>query len=75
VPIAQSGRIAANYSDKQDDGDQGMSLELHFHAARTSPNENKMSDGWRESAWLRVEGEISSRTTNQSCQPFAPSHG
>jgi hypothetical protein len=23
-------------------------------------NENKMSDGWRESAWLRVEGGISS---------------
>jgi hypothetical protein len=27
--------------------------------ALTASNENKMSDGWRESAWLRVEGGIS----------------
>ena len=38
-------------------------------------NENKMSDGWRESAWLGVEDGISSKVRNQSCQPFAPSHG
>jgi len=30
-----------------------------------------MSDGWRESAWLRVEGGISWRKWNQSCQSFA----
>jgi hypothetical protein len=34
-----------------------------------------MSDGWREGAWLRVDGGISSKVRNQSCQPFAPSHG
>ena len=39
------------------------------------PNENKMSDGRRESAWLRVDGAISWKVTNQSCQPFAPSLG
>ena len=43
------------------------------HALRS--NENKMSDGWRESASLRVEGGISWKVRNQSCQPFAPSHG
>jgi len=30
-----------------------------------------MSDGWRESAWLRVEDEMSWKMRNQSCQPFA----
>jgi hypothetical protein len=38
-------------------------------------NENKMSDGWRESAWLRVEGGVSWKIWSQSCQPFAPPHG
>ena len=38
-------------------------------------NENKMSDGWRERASLRVEGGISWKITNRSCQPFAPSLG
>jgi hypothetical protein len=41
----------------------------------SASNENKMSDGWRESAWLRVEGGISWKVRNQSCQPFAPSLG
>jgi hypothetical protein len=36
-------------------------------------NENKMSDGWRDGASLRVEGGISSEPRNQSCQSFAPS--
>src|SRR6476469_1599025 len=39
------------------------------------PNENKMSDGWRESASLGVEGRISWKVRSESCQPFAPSHG
>jgi hypothetical protein len=38
-------------------------------------NENKMSDDWRESASLRIAGEISSKVRNQSCQSFAPSPG
>ena len=44
------------------------------NAAHT-PNENKMSDGWRESASLRVEGGILSKVRNQSYQTFAPSPG
>ena len=47
----------------------------HNCDARHTSNENKMSDGWRESASLRIEGGILSRTRNQSCQPFAPSSG
>jgi hypothetical protein len=43
--------------------------------ASHGPNENKMSDGWRESASLRVEGGISSKVKSRDCQPFAPSHG
>jgi hypothetical protein len=35
------------------------------------PNENKMSDGWREGASRRVEDGISWKAWNQSCQPFA----
>ena len=38
-------------------------------------NENKTTDGWRESASLWMKGEISWRVRSQSCQPFAPSHG
>jgi hypothetical protein len=38
-------------------------------------NENKMSDGWRESAGLRLEGGISWQVRNRGCQPFAPSPG
>ena len=40
-----------------------------------SSNENKMSDGWREGASLRIEGGISWKIKNQSRQAFAPSHG
>jgi hypothetical protein len=39
------------------------------------PNENKISDGWRGGAWLRVEGGISWKVRNRACQPFAASHG
>src|SRR3954454_501516 len=42
---------------------------------RSPSNENKMSDGWRGSASLRVEKENSWEVWDQSCQPFAPSHG
>ena len=35
------------------------------------PNENKISDGWRGGAWLRVEGGISWKVRNRACQPFA----
>src|SRR5947209_18640316 len=31
-------------------------------------NENKMSDGWRGSAWLRVEGGISWQVWDGECQ-------
>jgi hypothetical protein len=34
-------------------------------------NENKMSDGWRESASLRGEDGISRKVRSQSCQTFA----
>ena len=40
-----------------------------------TPNENKMSDGWREGASLRIEGRISWKIKNQNCQAFAPSFG
>jgi L-amino acid N-acyltransferase YncA len=49
--------------------------ERHHNEGFHRPNENKMSDGWRESASLPVEGGISWKITNQSCQPFAPSSG
>lgn len=39
------------------------------------PNENKMSDGWRDGASMRVEGGISWEVKTQGCQTFAPSHG
>jgi hypothetical protein len=38
-------------------------------------NENKKSDGGRDSASLPIEGGILSRVIEQSCQTFAPSHG
>jgi hypothetical protein len=38
-------------------------------------NENKMSDGWRDGASVRVEDRISWKVRNQSCQLFAPSPG
>ena len=50
-------------------------LDTWNRDVRIGPNENKMSDGGRDRASLRVEGGISSRVRNQSCQPFAPSHG
>src|SRR6266446_482594 len=40
-----------------------------------APNENKISDGWREGAWLRVEGGISLKVRSRDCQPFAASSG
>ncbi|HZE58869.1 MAG TPA: hypothetical protein VE031_13520 [Chthoniobacterales bacterium] len=40
-----------------------------------APNENKISDGWRDGAWLRFEGGISWEVRSQSCQPFAASFG
>jgi len=48
--------------------------ESRAHSSRAS-NENKMSDGGRGRASLRVEGGISREVRNQSGQPFAPSHG
>jgi len=39
------------------------------------PNENKMSYGWRDGAWLRVEGGISSKIRDQVFQPFDASLG
>jgi hypothetical protein len=45
------------------------------HVKGMRSNENKMSDGWRESAWLRVENGVSRKVRNQGCQPFDPSHG
>jgi hypothetical protein len=44
-------------------------------ATGVASNENKMSDGWRDGASLRVAGGISWKVWNQSCQSFAPSHG
>ena len=38
-------------------------------------NENKISDGWRGGAWLRVEGRISWEVRNRDCQAFAASFG
>jgi hypothetical protein len=40
-----------------------------------SPNENKISDGWRGGARLRVEGGISWKVRNRGCQPFADGMG
>jgi len=42
---------------------------------RMGSNENKISDGWREGASLRVGGGISWKVRNRACQPFAASHG
>jgi hypothetical protein len=53
----------------------GHSLFACFSRGAHRPNENKMSDGWRESASLWVEGDVSCKVRDQSCQPFAPSHG
>jgi hypothetical protein len=39
------------------------------------PNENKISDGWRDSASLRVEGGISWKVRDRDCQTFAASFG
>jgi len=43
--------------------------------ANITSNENKMSDGWRDSAPLRIEGGMSWTVRNQSCKPFTPSPG
>src|SRR4051812_25189321 len=56
----------ANGDEKNQDAEQ----TLH---TRETPNENKRSDGGRARASLRVEGGISLRGRNQSCQSFAPS--
>ena len=42
-------------------------------AMGSASNENKMSDGWRESASLRLAGGISWKVRSGGCQPFAPS--
>jgi hypothetical protein len=47
-----------------DSGDQCPEGKLPKSSRRPcvrehTPNENKMSDGWRDGAWLRVEGGIS----------------
>jgi hypothetical protein len=38
-----------------------MTLAMNDKVSIVTPNENKMSDGWRESASLRFEGGISSK--------------
>ena len=57
------------------DSERGRNAVAFIAGVPLAPNENKMSDGWRESVSLQVEGGISSKVRNQSCQPFAPSHG
>jgi hypothetical protein len=42
---------------------------------RMRPNENKISDGWRGSASLRVERRTSWKVRSRDCQPFAASQG
>jgi hypothetical protein len=64
IPYAGS---AANLASK--------SAIVELAVVAHSPNENKMSDGWREGASLRVEGGISWNARNQGCQSFALSHG
>jgi hypothetical protein len=61
--------FGTNYYSQAGQGDQRQK-----DGTPHAPNENKMSDGWRRSASLRVEGGISWKPRNQSCQTFAPSH-
>src|SRR5437016_1166853 len=47
-----------------------------FPPERAQPsNENKISDGWRESAWPLVEGGASWKVWDRDCQAFAASSG
>jgi len=39
------------------------------------PNDNKISDGWRGGASLRIESGVSQKVRNQASQPFAASPG
>ena len=55
------------------DGDKNQ--ETGQQVSSHGSNEKKMSDGWRESAWLQVDGGISWKVRTRGCQPFAPSHG
>jgi hypothetical protein len=52
----------------------GSSVTLVFTFGLNS-NENKISDAWRDSAWLLVEGGISWKVRSRDCQPFAASLG
>jgi hypothetical protein len=45
------------------------------HRLAHGSNENKISDGWRGGASLRVEGGISWKVMNRAGQPFAASFG
>jgi hypothetical protein len=69
--IGVEGRAPALLLSARSDSER----EEDNHRASHRPNENKMSDGWRDGASQRVEGGISWKVRNQSCQPFAPSHG
>jgi hypothetical protein len=69
-------RVAADVDDhRRDEYEQGALHECATIEMVSPSNENKMSDGWRESASLRVEGGSSRGLRNHTCQPFAPSHG
>jgi hypothetical protein len=73
ICVSQQYRMIQDRSTPSINGTSGQIGELS--PRRIPSNENKMSDGWRDSASLRIEGGISSQVRNESCQPFAPSHG